>query len=161
SQEHWDMEVGTPDNSLMKKQFIRAAIAEGMNRQALIGALYGKVAPGLKPLNNPEYEQFAPAKGKFAYFNKYNYNPKKAIALLKKERCPRWPVDPDPQQPRRGDGRWPEDAVQLRPHDARVPPAERRDLHRSADGDRHQAQPDLPRCLQLLRHVPARRALRH
>jgi peptide/nickel transport system substrate-binding protein len=94
SQEHWDMEVGTPDNSLMKKLYIRAAISEGMNRQSLIGALYGKVAPGLKPLNNPEYEQFAQANGKNAFFNKYNYNPKKAIALLKKNGCTGGPSTP-------------------------------------------------------------------
>jgi peptide/nickel transport system substrate-binding protein len=94
SQEHWDMEVGTPDNSLMKKLYIRAAISEGMNRQSLIGALYGKIAPGLKPLDNPEYEQFAPAKGNFAYFHKYNFNPKGAIALLKKNGCTGGPSAP-------------------------------------------------------------------
>jgi peptide/nickel transport system substrate-binding protein len=94
TQEHWDMEVGTPNNPLMKKQYIRAAIAEGMNRQSLIAALYGKVAPGLKPLDNPEYEQFAVAKGKFAYFHKYNFNPKKAIALLKKNGCTGGPSAP-------------------------------------------------------------------
>ncbi len=94
SQEHWDMEVGTPDNPLMKKQYIRAAIAEGMNRQQLIGALYGKVAPGLKPLNNPEYEQFAEANGKNAFFKKYNDNPKGAIALLKKNGCTGGPSTP-------------------------------------------------------------------
>ncbi len=94
TQEHWDMEVGTPNNSLMKKQYIRAAISEGMNRQSLIAALYGKVAPGLKPLDNPEYEQFAQAKGKNAFFHKYNFNPKKAIALLKKNGCTGGPSAP-------------------------------------------------------------------
>jgi peptide/nickel transport system substrate-binding protein len=94
TQEHWDMEVGNPVNSLMKKQYIRAAIAEGMNRQQLIGALYGKVAPGLKPLNNPEYEQFAQANGKNAFFGKYNYNQKGAIALLKKNGCTGGPSTP-------------------------------------------------------------------
>jgi ABC-type transport system substrate-binding protein len=94
TQEHWDMEVGTPNNSLMKKLYIRAAIAEGMNRQSLIAALYGKVAPGLKPLDNPEFEQFAVAKGKNAFFHKYNFNPKKAIALLKKNGCTGGPSAP-------------------------------------------------------------------
>jgi peptide/nickel transport system substrate-binding protein len=94
SQEHWDMEVGTPDNPLMKKLYIRAAISEGMNRQSLIAALYGKVAPGLKPLNNPEYEQFAEANGKNAFFAKYNYNPKGAIALMKKNGCTGGPSTP-------------------------------------------------------------------
>jgi peptide/nickel transport system substrate-binding protein len=94
SQEHWDMEVGTPVNPLMKKLYIRAAIAEGMNRQSLIAALYGKIAPGLKPLNNPEYEQFAQANGKSAFFGKYNYNQKGAIALLKKNGCTGGPSTP-------------------------------------------------------------------
>ena len=96
SQEHWDLQVQNPDNPLMKKLYIRAAISEGMNRQALINALYGKVAPGLKPLNNPEFELGPDASGKFAYFSKYNYNPKKAIALLKKNGCTGGPSTPNP-----------------------------------------------------------------
>jgi ABC-type transport system substrate-binding protein len=95
SQEHWDLEVATPDNPLLKKQYVRAAISEGMNRQSLIAALYGKVAPGLKPLNNPEYEQFSEANGKNAFFSKYNYNPKGAIALLKKNGCTGGPSTPN------------------------------------------------------------------
>jgi peptide/nickel transport system substrate-binding protein len=94
SQEHWDMEVANPDNPLMKKLYIRAAMSEGMNRQSLINALYGKVAPGLKPLNNPEFELGPNASGKFAYFKKYNYSPKKAIALLKKNGCTGGPSAP-------------------------------------------------------------------
>ncbi|HEY2310663.1 MAG TPA: ABC transporter substrate-binding protein [Gaiellaceae bacterium] len=94
TQEHWDMQVGNPDNPLMKKLYIRAAIAEGMNRQSLIAAVYGTVAPGLKPLNNPEYELGAEASGKNAFFAKYNYNPKKAIALLKKNGCTGGPSTP-------------------------------------------------------------------
>ena len=94
TQEHWDIQVANPDNPLLKKQYVRAAIAEGMNRQSLIAALYGKIAPGLKPLNNPEYEQFAQANGKNAFFSKYNYNPKGAIALLKKNGCTGGPSTP-------------------------------------------------------------------
>ena len=95
TQEHWDMEVGTPDNPLMKNLYIRQAIALGMNRQQLINALYPpSIAPGLKPLDNPEYEQFAPAKGKFAYFHKYNFNAKAAIKLLKKHGCTGGPSAP-------------------------------------------------------------------
>ena len=94
TQEHWDLETGTPDNPLMKKLFIRAAISEGMNRQSLIGALYAGIAPGLKPLDNPIYMFGSPAKGKFAYFHQYNYNPKNAIKLLKKNGCTGGPSSP-------------------------------------------------------------------
>lgn len=90
TQEHWDIQVNPEANvrshwnSLLTKQYMRAAIAMGMNRPSLIKALYGGIAPGLKPLNNTFYEFGAPAGGKFAYFKQYNYSTKKAIALLKK-----------------------------------------------------------------------------
>jgi peptide/nickel transport system substrate-binding protein len=94
SQEHWDIEVGPQGNPLLKKQWIRAAIAEGLNRQSLIKALYGSIAPGLKPLNNPEYELGPNAAGKYAYFKKYNFNPKGAIKLLKSHGCTGGPTSP-------------------------------------------------------------------
>ena len=87
SQEHWDIQVGPQGNPLLKKQWMRAAISEGMNRQSLIKALYGPIAPGLKALNNPEYELGPYAQGKYSYFKKYNFNPKGAIKLLKSHGC--------------------------------------------------------------------------
>ncbi|HKD95712.1 MAG TPA: ABC transporter substrate-binding protein [Gaiellaceae bacterium] len=94
SQEHWDIEVGPQGNPLLKKQWMRAAIAEGLNRQSLIKALYGPIAPGLKPLNNPEWELGADASGKYAYFKKFNFNPKNAIKLLKSHGCTGGPASP-------------------------------------------------------------------
>jgi peptide/nickel transport system substrate-binding protein len=94
TQEHWDLEVGTPNNALLKKQYVRQAIAEGMNRQSLIKALYGTIAPGLKPLDNPEYNLGTLASGKYAYFHKYNFNPKGAIKLLKSHGCTGGPSTP-------------------------------------------------------------------
>jgi peptide/nickel transport system substrate-binding protein len=94
TQEHWDVEVGTPNNALLKKQYVRQAIAEGMNRQSLIKALYGTIAPGLKPLDNPEYNLGTLATGKYAYFHKYNFNPKGAIKLLKSHGCTGGPSTP-------------------------------------------------------------------
>jgi peptide/nickel transport system substrate-binding protein len=94
TQEHWDIEQGPAGAPLLKKLYMRIAIAEGMNRQSLITALYGSIAPGLKPLNNPEYEIGTNAGGKYAYFNKYNYNPKAAIKLLKKNGCTGGPSSP-------------------------------------------------------------------
>jgi peptide/nickel transport system substrate-binding protein len=94
TQEHWDIEVGPGGAPLLKKQYMRAAIAMGMNRPSLIKALYGGIAPGLKPLNNTFYEFGSPANGKFAYFKKYNFNPKAAIATLKKHGCTGGPSSP-------------------------------------------------------------------
>jgi ABC-type transport system substrate-binding protein len=94
TQEHWDIEVGPGGAPLLKKLYMRQAIAMGMNRPSLIKALYGGIAPGLKPLNNTFYEFGAPAGGKFAYFKKYNFNPKKAIATLKKGGCTGGPSAP-------------------------------------------------------------------
>ena len=82
-------------NPLLTKQYIRAAIAEGMNRPSLIKALYGGIAPGLKPLNNTYYEFGSPANGKHAYFTKYNFNPKNAIKILKSHGCTGGPSAPD------------------------------------------------------------------
>lgn len=100
TQEHWDIQVNPKTdvrskwNPLLAKQYIRAAIAEGMNRQSLIKALYGSIAPGLKPLDNPFYEIGTNATGKFAYFHKYNFNPKKAIKTLKSHGCTGGPSSP-------------------------------------------------------------------
>ena len=94
TQEHWDIEVGPGGAPLLKKLYMRQAIAMGMNRPSLIKALYGGIAPGLKPLNNTFYEFGAPANGKFAYFTKYNFNPKKAIATLKSHGCTGGPSSP-------------------------------------------------------------------
>ena len=94
TQEHWDVQQQNPVNPLLKKPYIREAISEGMNRQALIKALYGSIAPGLKPLDNPEYEIGTNATGKYAYFHKYNFNPKGAIKLMKSHGCTGGPSTP-------------------------------------------------------------------
>ena len=96
TQEHWDIHVGPGANPLLTKQYVRAAIAEGMNRPSLIKALYGGIAPGLKPLNNTFYEFGTPASGKNAFFKKYNFNPAGAIKLLKSHGCTGGPNAPDP-----------------------------------------------------------------
>jgi peptide/nickel transport system substrate-binding protein len=84
TQEHWDIGQGPKSAPLLKQVWMRQAIAMGMNRVSLIKALYGQIAPGLKPLNNGMYEIGGNAK---PWFNKFNYNPAKAIALLKKHGC--------------------------------------------------------------------------
>jgi peptide/nickel transport system substrate-binding protein len=80
TQEHLDISQGGTGNPLLKQLWFRQAIALGINRTSLIKALFGQIAPGLKPLNNPYWEIGPNAK---PYFNEYAFSQKKAIALLK------------------------------------------------------------------------------
>jgi peptide/nickel transport system substrate-binding protein len=95
TQEHMDIEVGPQGAALLKNQWMREAIAEGLNRQGVINTLYGSIAPGLKPLNNTFYEIGTNANGANAYFNQYNFNPKLAIKTLKAHGCTGGPSKAD------------------------------------------------------------------
>jgi len=95
TQEHWDIEVGTPNNPLLKKLYIRQALAMGMDRQSLITALYGTITKGLTPLNNTVFMSGPDATGKNAYFSQYNFNQQKAINTLKSNGCTGGPSAPD------------------------------------------------------------------
>ena len=106
-QEHIDVQFGPAktagggtrtDNgaALTTKQYFREALAEALNRQPVINAVYNGIVPKnkLKPLNNPEWEFGSLATGKYAYFGKYNYNPKLAIKTLKAHGCTGGPSTP-------------------------------------------------------------------
>lgn len=92
-QEHWDFQFGSKGNPLLKAPWMRQAIAMGMDRVSLIKALYGQIAPGQKPLNNPEYEIGPNATGANQFFAKWSFAPKKALALLAKH-CTGGPSTP-------------------------------------------------------------------
>jgi peptide/nickel transport system substrate-binding protein len=94
TQEHWDIEVGNPQNPLLKQLYIRQALALGMNRQSLITALYGTITKGLTPLNNTVFNQGPDATGKNAFFAQYNFNAAKAISTLKSHGCTGGPSSP-------------------------------------------------------------------
>jgi peptide/nickel transport system substrate-binding protein len=65
---------------LLRAPWFRQAIALGIDRQAIIRTIYGSLAGNLTPLNNALYYQTEGAyKPDFA---KWNFNPKKALALL-------------------------------------------------------------------------------
>ena len=113
TQEHIDVEFGNAGSGaggthtangayLLKKNWFNQALAMGMNRQAVANAVYNGVLPNgtVKPLNNPFYTigPLATSK-KYQYFKPYNYNPKGAIALLKKH-CTGGPSKPG------GGGTW-------------------------------------------------------
>lgn len=73
----------------LRKPWFNHALAMGLNRQPVINAVYNGVLPAntVKPLDNPFYTIGPLSKGKYAYFGKYNYNPKGAIAIMKAHGC--------------------------------------------------------------------------
>ena len=93
-QEHLDMQFGKgSSNPLTHTPWMRQAIMMGIDRQSIINTVYGSLAGGTKPLDNILfYSTDAAYKPDFA---KWNYNPAKALALLKKHGCTGGPSAPD------------------------------------------------------------------
>lgn len=78
--EHIDVQQGPKGNPLLRQLWMRQAIFLGINRVALIKALFSSYAPGSKPLNSLEYILGPAAHPDFA---KWSSAPGKALALLK------------------------------------------------------------------------------
>jgi peptide/nickel transport system substrate-binding protein len=92
--EHLDLQEGPKaSNPLLRNPWMREAIMLGLDRQALINTIYGPLAGNTKPLNSAVY--FASQATYKPDFAKWNYNPAKALALLKKH-CTGGPSSPDP-----------------------------------------------------------------
>jgi ABC-type transport system substrate-binding protein len=81
--EHIDLQFGPKaSNPLLRAPWMRQAMMMGMNRTGLINAVFGSIAPGLKPLDSLLVFQ---ADSRYnGFFGKWNYSPTKALALLKK-----------------------------------------------------------------------------
>jgi peptide/nickel transport system substrate-binding protein len=95
--EHIDFNMGFgkgPDNPLLKQLWMRQAIAYGIDRKAMINALYTKtdIAPGLPVLNDPVI--LTASKYYKAHWKGYTHNAKKAISLLKAHGCTGGPATP-------------------------------------------------------------------
>ena len=82
--EHIDFQYG---NKLLAEDYVRQAIAMGIDRQAIIDQLFADINPDLAPLNNlifmsnaPEYEE---------HFQDYGGDPEGATALLEENGCTR------------------------------------------------------------------------
>jgi peptide/nickel transport system substrate-binding protein len=90
--EHIDLQFGPKaSNKLLRSPWMRQALMLGMNRSGLINAVFGTIAPGLKPLDSlVVFQADSRYKG---FFGKWNYNPAKALALLKKH-CSGGPSSP-------------------------------------------------------------------
>ena len=90
-QEHWDFNQANPN---LAHPWMRQAIALGMNRPALIKAVYtDTIYAGMKPLDNPVYEVGPNATGLHAYFRVWNYDPTHALTILK-DHCTGGPDTP-------------------------------------------------------------------
>ena len=92
-QEHVDIQFGPKSsNVLLRSPWMRQAIMMGMDRPALINALYKDIAPGLQPLDSLLYYQTDKQNYK-PDFNRWDYNPTKSLALLSKH-CTGGPSTP-------------------------------------------------------------------
>jgi peptide/nickel transport system substrate-binding protein len=90
-QEHIDIQFGSKGQPLLRAPWLRQALMLGIDRQAIINAVYGELAGNTKPLNSLVYY---PADASYRPdFAKWNYAPAKAIARLKKH-CTGGPSTP-------------------------------------------------------------------
>ncbi len=81
-QEHIDIQFGSKGQPLLRAPWLRQAVMMGIDRQAIINTVYGSLAGNTTPLNSLVYY---PADGSYRPdFSKWNFNPAKALALLKK-----------------------------------------------------------------------------
>ena len=81
-QEHIDLQFGAKGHPLLKAPWFRQAVMLGIDRAGVIRTVYGPLAGGTKPLNNLIF--FPGTDGYADDFAKWNYNPAKALGLLKK-----------------------------------------------------------------------------
>jgi peptide/nickel transport system substrate-binding protein len=81
-QEHIDIQFGPKGQPLLRSPWMRQALMMGIDRASIIKTVYGALAGNTKPLDSLVYY---PADSTYkADFTKWNYNPAKALALLKK-----------------------------------------------------------------------------
>jgi peptide/nickel transport system substrate-binding protein len=81
-QEHVDIQFGKQGQPLLRAPWMRQALMMGIDRRGIIKTVFGALAGDSRPLDSIVYYQSDP--GYKADFSKWNYNPNKALALLKK-----------------------------------------------------------------------------
>jgi peptide/nickel transport system substrate-binding protein len=81
-QEHIDIQFGKQGQPLLRAPWMRQALMMGIDRSSIIKTVYGSMAGNTTPLDSIMYYQSDPAYK--PDFGKWNYNPKAALALLKK-----------------------------------------------------------------------------
>jgi peptide/nickel transport system substrate-binding protein len=90
-EEHVDIQLGPKSNPLLRAPWFRHALMMGMDRSSLIKALFGQLAPGLKPLDNLEYTVGPSA---IPHFATWNFDQTKARDLLARH-CTGGPSEPN------------------------------------------------------------------
>ena len=80
-------------NVLLRNPWMRQAIMMGIDRQSIINTVYGALAGNTTPMNNMIY--FSTQAQYKADFQRWNFNPQKALAQLKKH-CTGGPASVDP-----------------------------------------------------------------
>ncbi len=90
--EHIDIQFGDKGHPALKRKFIREALIRGMNRNQIAEALYGTIAPGLKPVQSHIYKPFE--KYYKTPFARYAFNQTRALNMLKTAGCTGGPDRP-------------------------------------------------------------------
>lgn len=81
-QEHIDIQFGGQGQPLLRAPWMRQALMMGIDRQAIIKNVFGEFAATMRPLDSIVYYQPDPAYR--PDFRRWDYNPRKALALLKR-----------------------------------------------------------------------------
>ena len=90
--EHIDIQYGDKGHPALKKRFVREALIRGMNRNQVAEALYGTIAPGLRPVQSHIYKPFE--KYYKQPFAQYGFNQTKALNVLRSNGCTGGPSRP-------------------------------------------------------------------
>ena len=90
--EHIDVEFGNQGHPALKRAFVRQALITGMNRTQIAQALYGTIAPGLKPVNS---HMFKPFESNYRpNWAVYQFSQRKVIQSMKGHGCTGGPDAP-------------------------------------------------------------------
>jgi peptide/nickel transport system substrate-binding protein len=90
--EHIDIQRGPQGHPALDLRYIRQALITGMNRTQIANALYGTIAPGLKPVNSHMFKPFESTyRENWAV---YRFNQQRVISILKGRGCTGGPDRP-------------------------------------------------------------------
>ncbi len=83
--EHVDIQVGKNGHPALKNLYVRQALAYAIDRDSLVGNLFGDLSPELTPLHNTIYMQNQPEYE--PHWDKYTADPQQATQLLEDNGC--------------------------------------------------------------------------
>jgi peptide/nickel transport system substrate-binding protein len=90
--EHIDIQFGAQGHPALKLRYVRQALITGMNRTQVANALYGTIAPGLKPVNSHMFKPFESTYQE--NWAVYKFNQGRVISMLKARGCTGGPDRP-------------------------------------------------------------------